>query len=431
MVTTTPTSKRRTRSDLGILFADTNILDLQARTASSAPPPMTTASEVYVSPVTTIHETIRRQFPVAAAAAATLGPDTSSPNIYGDEPEDESSSPNTGRDPWDSLSTTNQDLNADFIYRDSARESVDRTEFLEQNETQSTGGSTSGTCTCPASILGDLKTPEKRKLSIGTSAIVCPRCGKRRPPEAILARRRRRGSVYVSAKELFSEPQHAEALLQSTPQLRIICGASTDMQASGHASHGNVFQRLLPVVLEHGQQLLHTTTEINGNPAITTSATAMSTSHHHKKHISNPTSEYKFCVLKDHTNQQAAAELASLLWVMAHEMTLEDYGTVESQVFTAVFALVHAADDKDRRMAGLAALDALLAAPSADDEKKAIKFANTLSNGLRAANGDFESLQATSRALGHMAMRTANVDLVESEVTRALEWLRNDRSDRR
>ena len=82
-------------------------------------------------------------------------------------------------------------------------------------------------------------------------------------------------------------------------------------------------------------------------------------------------------------------------------------------------------------MAGLAALDALLAAPSADEERKAIKFANTLSNGLRAAHGDFEFLSAVSKALGHMAKRTANVDFVEAEVTRALEWMRTDRSDRR
>ena len=111
-------------------------------------------------------------------------------------------------------------------------------------------------------------------------------------------------------------------------------------------------------------------------------------------------------------------------------MSIEDFGTVESEVFKLVFALVHSTD-KDRKMAGLAALDALLYAPSADEEKKSIKFANTLSNGLRVANGDYEFVSAVSQALGHMALRTANVDFVESEVTRALEWLRTERSDRR
>ncbi|EEC46831.1 predicted protein [Phaeodactylum tricornutum CCAP 1055/1] len=128
-------------------------------------------------------------------------------------------------------------------------------------------------------------------------------------------------------------------------------------------------------------------------------------------------------------NQRAAAELASLLWTLAHEMSVEDFGAVESEVFTLVFALVHA-PDKESRMAGLAALDGLLVAPSADEEKKAIKFANALSTGLRAANGDYEFFSAVSKALGHMAMRISNVDFVEAEVTRALEWLRTGRSDR-
>jgi FKBP12-rapamycin complex-associated protein len=140
--------------------------------------------------------------------------------------------------------------------------------------------------------------------------------------------------------------------------------------------------------------------------------------------------EYKQSLLRDRTNQQAASELASLLWVLSHEMTLEDYGVVESEVFSSVFGLVHSAE-KEKRMAGLACVDALLAVPSADEEKKAIKFANTLSTGLRAAHGDYEFLSAVSRALGHMARRTATVDFVESEVTRALEWLRTDRSERR
>ena len=51
-------------------------------------------------------------------------------------------------------------------------------------------------------------------------------------------------------------------------------------------------------------------------------------------------------------------------------------------------------------MAGLAAIDNLIDAPSADEEKKAIKFANTLSNGLRYAHGDYEFLAAVS-SCGH------------------------------
>lgn len=47
-------------------------------------------------------------------------------------------------------------------------------------------------------------------------------------------------------------------------------------------------------------------------------------------------------------------------------MSLEDYGFVENDVFASVFALVHSST-KEQRMAGVAALDGLLKAPSADE----------------------------------------------------------------
>jgi hypothetical protein len=205
-------------------------------------------------------------------------------------------------------------------------------------------------------------------------------------------------------------PSHAEALLQDTPQLRIISSASTDMQGAGSSSPKNLLSLILPSASSNGGSKSGNG-EVNGNSR-------------------SNTSDYRASLVRDRANQQAAAELSSLLWILAHEMSLEDYGSVESEVFTSVFALVHSQDNV-KRMAGLAALDALIGAPSADEEKKAIKFANTLSNGLRSALGDYEFLSAVSKALGHMATRTANVDFVESEVTRALEWLRTERSDRR
>jgi hypothetical protein len=216
--------------------------------------------------------------------------------------------------------------------------------------------------------------------------------------------------------ERLEAPQHAEALLQSTPHLRIISPASTDMQGAGTTTSGNF---LLSLVLPSSTQKHH--------PAPSTDASGSSNS---RNPNSNTSLDYGASLVRDRANQQAATELSSLLWILAHEMSLEDYGTVESEIFTSVFALVHEAEN-ERRMAGLAALDALIDAPSADEEKKAIKFANTLSNGLRSAHGDYEFLSAVSKALGHMATRTANVDFVESEVTRALEWLRTERSDRR
>ena len=183
------------------------------------------------------------------------------------------------------------------------------------------------------------------------------------------------------------------------------------MQVSG-ASHSNsLLDILMPIMLQEGKQASR-----NGERRKGSQGTKFS--------------DYGTSLVRIRVNQQAAAELASLLWILAHEMSLEDYGAVESEVFTSVFSLVHS-QDMDLRMAGLSALNALIDTPSADDEKKAIKFANTLSNGLRSAHGNYEFLSAVSKALGNMATRTANVDFVESEVSRALEWLRTDRSDRR
>ena len=103
---------------------------------------------------------------------------------------------------------------------------------------------------------------------------------------------------------------------------------------------------------------------------------------------------------------RAASELANLLFTLSHEMSLEDYGAVESKVFSRIFAMIHGR----RSMAGLAALTALLEAPSADEERRCIKFAYTLSQALRNGAGDFEFLQATAIALGRMAQLASNVD---------------------
>jgi len=251
------------------------------------------------------------------------------------------------------------------------------------------------------------QTPPQTTKSEENSSLLCPTCGRKRPLENDgFAWARPKPFRYHSSSTLTSEqdeePQHAKLLLETTPQLRFLTPDSTDMNGAGHSSSRNLLHLVLPPDAQKSKD------QKDGGMEYT----------------------YKASLIRDRANQLAATELANLLWTLAHEMSLEDYGAVESQVFTSVFALVHDTA-KEARMAGLSALDALLAAPSADEEKKAIKFANTLSNGLRAAHGDYEFLSAVSKALGHMATRTANVDFVESEVTRALEWLRTERSDRR
>lgn len=206
-------------------------------------------------------------------------------------------------------------------------------------------------------------------------------------------------------------PQHTEGLLQDTPQLRTISPASTDMQGVGSVSSTGFLG------------FLFSSQPGSSNGSKTGSGDVNETT-------KSSRSEYMKSIARERANKEAAAELSSVLWILAHEMSLETYGIIESEVFTLVFALIHA-KEREKRMAGIAALDAMIEAPSADEERKAIKFANTLSKGLRSALGDYEFLSAAAKALGHMAMRSTNVDFVESEITTALEWLRMERSDRR
>lgn len=256
--------------------------------------------------------------------------------------------------------------------------------------------------------------PQKRRSSsIHEPAALsrCKSCGKRVINPSDMAWGRDRLGSATAAKSTSCcgssarvDPQHTRALLQSTPKLRHLAPAANDTQGSSRfPSSRNLLSLIMPP-----------------------------TSDNDETSLSRNIVDYRKSLARDRANQQAASELASLLFSLFHEMSLEDYGTVESEVFTSVFALVHDTR-KDYRMAGLAALDALIVveAPSADEEKKGIKFANALSKGLQSAHGDFEFLSAVSKALGHMALRTANVDFVESEVQRALEWLRTERSDRR
>jgi hypothetical protein len=219
--------------------------------------------------------------------------------------------------------------------------------------------------------------------------------------------------------ERLEAPQHADALLQVAPRLRIIIPASTDMNVAYASSSNNIFGFLLPAVTPPTNQNVSQSDQKFGRVSQNSSSQGRS----------NTLPDYNESLKRDRANQLAAEELASLLWTCAHEMSLEDFGIVESETFSCVFGLIHSSDSLDRRMAGMAALDALIDAPSADEEKKAIKFANTLSGGLRTAHGNFEFLSVISKALGHMARK--NVDFVESEISRALEWLRTERSDRR
>lgn len=128
---------------------------------------------------------------------------------------------------------------------------------------------------------------------------------------------------------------------------------------------------------------------------------------------------------------RAARHLRQYLVTAQREMGIEAFARFESELFQRVFALLRGNDLSDR-LGGVAALDQLIDASTNLAETKLIKFSNNLSDALRT-NTNRDVLVSVAKALGHMARSSAvpNVDYVEFEINRGLEWLHADSSHRR
>jgi hypothetical protein len=201
----------------------------------------------------------------------------------------------------------------------------------------------------------------------------------------------------------YAPTTHVDNLLQTMPHLRHLSNGPTDLSGLGISESKSFFHKLLN--------------------ATTQSNTSVDPS------LENV--DYATSMLRHEAYHRASMELASFLRTLSNEMPHDKFIAVESEVYSKLFSLVHSKTDRAERLAGVAALDALLEVPSFDQDKKTIRFGNNLSNGLKAATADFEFLYAVAKALGKMASSAANVDRVEFEIGRSLEWLRSDRGDRR
>mmetsp|Transcript_15876 Transcript_15876/g.34203 ORF Transcript_15876/g.34203 Transcript_15876/m.34203 type:complete len:672 (+) Transcript_15876:322-2337(+) len=200
-----------------------------------------------------------------------------------------------------------------------------------------------------------------------------------------------------------SPPSHIDNLLRTTPHLRHLSPASTDMSGAGvYDESKNIFAQLLNFKGKKSGGMSSTAAEINVgigvDPALSSGAAAAAAIDYHTS------------LMRRRANYRASSELASFLRLLSDEMTQETFATVESEVYSKVFSLVHSkAERADDRLAGVAALEALLSVPSADEERRAIRFGNNLSNGLKQpAFADYEFLHAIARALGRMAEGAAN-----------------------
>lgn len=235
-------------------------------------------------------------------------------------------------------------------------------------------------------------------------------------PQTQQLQKRRRALLPEFCRSL---PSHVDNLLRTTPHLRHLDVASTDMSGTGmYDDSRNIFAQLFNLGKKKGSNKVLAGGAEGGTPDDGAGGTML---------------DYHTSLLRRRANLRASRELASFMRLLSNEMSQDDYASVESEVHSKIFSLVHSKSARaDDRLAGVAALDALLGVPSADEERRAIRFGNNLSNGLKATQHvDYEFLHAVARALGRMAMGSANVDRVEFEIGRSLEWLRSDRSDRR
>ncbi len=208
---------------------------------------------------------------------------------------------------------------------------------------------------------------------------------------------------------------HEENLIACAPHLRHISAASAEMQGGGISTMNPIAAFILNK--KRGGETVNAT---ENSVRVGVSGVGVMTT----------ISDYRSCLARKHTNDRVALELATFVRVLANEMPLEEFGIVEGEIFSTILGFMNS-NDNNKRLAGIAALNALIGVTSADEEKKATKFAKNLSHGLKAANVDFEFLSVVTKAVGKMALGSANVDYVESEITRAVEWLKKERSDRR
>lgn len=196
---------------------------------------------------------------------------------------------------------------------------------------------------------------------------------------------------------------HAQHLLACAPHLRHISQGSAEMQGS----YGNVHRNPIATFLSNIKK--SEDSPKSGTPVML---------------------DYRTFLARKQTDERVAMELATFVRILANEMQMDEFAVVETEIFASILNLMHSSDHNNR-LAGVAAMSALINVTSADEEKKATKFAKNLGHGWRANNVDFQYLSAVTKAFGKMALGSNSADYIECELPKAIEFLRKDRSDRR
>ncbi len=101
-------------------------------------------------------------------------------------------------------------------------------------------------------------------------------------------------------------------------------------------------------------------------------------------------------------------------------------------VHSRAIELANSAENHEK-LGGILVINELIDIPVKENETKIIRFANCLRGVFPSPTADPDTLKLASKALGHLARAggTMTADFVEFEVTRALEWLQNERIESR
>jgi len=135
---------------------------------------------------------------------------------------------------------------------------------------------------------------------------------------------------------------------------------------------------------------------------------------------------------EDGLRNAAAVDIKAHVEVAARELSLVRFGAFENELYRTLFSHVVKGESIGEKLGGVLAIRELIDCTSAAAEEKVTKFAQTLAHALNDGT-DYGLLELVAEALGHMARNSpvSQVDYVENELVRALDWLRGNQSHRR
>jgi hypothetical protein len=387
---------------------NTALLEPSLLASSSQNSAMSATQNSYISPLEQTLSDLRRKYVAAAGPQVGTG-NTSS--VYSGDVDFDDISKRLGE----------EETNKSWMMLDKRRSAISNSQNLTSGYSRCISTANLSVSNRSGTINGSPRTGSKRQTS-GTSPLPTEKRNLNHPSNASSSLLSgsfldQESAAFMDStnrhKSGLASTSHAENLLACAPHLRHLSAASAEMQGRNFKSSRNPFSYFFASTSQS-----NFSRETSGEGSASSNANAASMA------------DYGTCLARDRANGRVALKLAAFVRVLSHEMLLEEFASVEAEIFSQILALMHSSDSNEA-LAGVAAIDALIGVPSADEEKKSTKFAKNLSFGMKAANADYLFLSGVTRSLGKIFLGSSNVDYVECEVIKAMEWLKKERSDRR